>query len=152
MPDAPARSAFAIASATALLSIAADPFGPAETTTIVKGGTVVDGTGAPGKKADLAIRGERIIAVGEIEAKPGDKVIDATGLVVAPGFIDLHNHLRRADRQREHARQSQLPESQGVTTVVTGNCGGGALDVREYLRRHQQARAGTNVVHLDPPG
>ncbi len=144
-------SAFAIASATALLSIAADPPGPAETTTILKGGTVVDGTGAPARKADLAFRGERIVAVGDIEPKPGDRVIDATGLVVAPGFIDLHNH-SDAPIVNENTRDNRNYQSQGVTTVVTGNCGAGALDVAKYFDAINKHGAGTNVIHLIPQG
>ncbi len=117
-------SALAIAPTVALLSFAADAPKPAEVTTILKGGTVVDGTGAPRKKADLAFRGERIVAVGDIEPKPGDKVIDVTGLVVAPGFIDLHNH---SDNPivAEATRDNRNYQAQGVTTVVTGNCGAG---------------------------
>ncbi len=126
-------SALAIAPAVALLSFAADAPRPAEVTTILRGGTVVDGTGAPGKKADLAIRGERIVAVGEIEARPGDRVIDATGLVVAPGFIDLHNH---SDNPivAEATRDNRNYQAQGVTTVVTGNCGAGRSTSRSILK------------------
>ena len=144
-------SAFAIASATALLFIAADPPRPAETTVILKGGTVVDGTGAPARKADLAFRGERIVAVGEIEPKPGDRVIDVSGLVVAPGFIDLHNH-SDAPIVNENTRDNRNYQAQGVTTVVTGNCGAGALDVAKYFETINKHGAGTNVIHLIPQG
>src|SRR4051812_45382593 len=68
---------------------AADP--PA-TAWILKGGTIVDGTGAPGRKADLLIRGQKIAAIGEVRPEPGARVVDISGLVVAPGFIDLHSH------------------------------------------------------------
>src|SRR5215831_12533724 len=63
-----------------------------EADVVLKGGTVVDGTGAPGRRADVAIKGDRIVAVGTFDAAPGAKVIDASGLIVAPGFIDLHTH------------------------------------------------------------
>ncbi len=144
-------SALAIAPAVALLSNAADIPAPAEITTILKGGTVVDGTGAPAAKADLAIRGQRIVAVGAIEPKPDDKVIDVSGLVVAPGFIDLHNH---SDNPivAEATRDNRNYQAQGVTTVVTGNCGAGALDVEKYFENINKHGAGTNVIHLIPQG
>src|SRR5262245_1714672 len=61
---------------------------------VIKGGTVVEGTGAPRRKADVAVRGDRIVAVGtfDIDATAGAKVIDVAGWIVAPGFIDLHTH------------------------------------------------------------
>src|SRR5262245_17515314 len=59
---------------------------------ILRGATLYDGTGRPGRKADLAIKGERIVAVGQVKVGPGARVIDADGLVAAPGFIDLHTH------------------------------------------------------------
>ena len=144
-------SAPAIAAAIALIAFAADAPKPAETTTILKGGTVVDGTGAPARKADLAFKGDRIVAVGDIDPGPNDRVIDAAGLVVAPGFIDLHNH-SDAPIVNEATRDNRNYQSQGVTTVVTGNCGAGALDVEKYFEAINKHGAGTNVIHLIPQG
>jgi N-acyl-D-amino-acid deacylase len=87
---------------------------------VLKGGTVVDGTGAPRLVADVRIQGDRIAAIGaNLETRDAD-VHNATGKIVAPGFIDVHTH----DDQMVLAGPQMLPKiSQGVTTVVIGNCG-----------------------------
>src|SRR5438552_19169740 len=87
---------------------------------VLKGGTVVDGTGAARFVADVRIEGERIAAVGaHLETQDSD-VLGVAGKIVAPGFIDVHTH----DDQILLAAPQMLPKiSQGVTTVVIGNCG-----------------------------
>ncbi len=85
---------------------------------VLTGGTIVDGTGRPGFRADLAIRGERIVAIGANLA--GDTMIDVSGLVVAPGFIDIHTHY---DAQVFWDPAMTPSCFHGVTTVVAGNCG-----------------------------
>jgi N-acyl-D-amino-acid deacylase len=94
--------------------------GFAMTDWILRGGTVVDGTGAPRFRADVAIAGDRISAVGEVSKAQGAREIDIEGLVVAPGFIDVHTH---DDRALFASPEMAAKASQGVTTVVTGNCG-----------------------------
>jgi len=86
---------------------------------VVRNGTVIDGTRAPRFRADLAVTGERISALGPV-AEKGRVEIDASGLVVAPGFIDAHTH---DDRLMLSAPEMAPKVSQGVTTVVAGNCG-----------------------------
>src|SRR5450631_1636501 len=87
---------------------------------LLRGGTVIDGTGAPRFGADVRIEGERIVAVGANLAEDGAVVLDAGGRIVAPGFIDVHTH----DDQVVLSAPQMLPKiSQGVTTVVVGNCG-----------------------------
>lgn len=88
---------------------------------VIRGGTVIDGTGAPGRRADVALRDDRIVAVGEIGPAGGTAVIDATGKVIAPGFIDIHSHSDESVLVNS-ALESTL--HQGVTLVVAGNCGG----------------------------
>jgi len=81
---------------------------------------VIDGTGAPRVRADLGIRGDRIVGMGNLANCTATRVIDATALVAAPGFIDAHTH----DDRLLLSDPAMTPKvSQGVTTVVTGNCG-----------------------------
>ena len=87
---------------------------------LIRGGTVVDGTGAPRVPADVAVRAGRVVAIGAGLTAPAARVIDAAGLVVSPGFIDCHTH---DDTAVTDARRMAPKLLQGVTTVVAGNCG-----------------------------
>ncbi|HEY1795800.1 MAG TPA: D-aminoacylase [Stellaceae bacterium] len=87
---------------------------------ILRNGTVIDGTGAPRLRADVAIVGDRVEAVGTVSKTTGAREVDVSGLVVAPGFIDVHTH---DDRALLATPDMAMKASQGVTTVVTGNCG-----------------------------
>lgn len=95
--------------------------------TLIRGGTVIDGTGAPGRVADVAIRGDSIVAVGSLGRATADSVIDATGLVVAPGFI---NWLSHAGPALLHDGRSQGDIRQGVTLEVFGESSMGPLNPR----------------------
>jgi len=86
---------------------------------VIRGGFIVDGTGAPGRPADLAVAGGRITEVGAVSGR-GAREIDADGLVVAPGFIDPHTHY---DAQLTWDPSASCTSWHGVTTIVTGNCG-----------------------------
>jgi N-acyl-D-amino-acid deacylase len=118
---------------------------------LLRGGTVHDGTGAPGVVGAVAIKGDRIVAVGNFTAGEIGRVIDCTGLYVAPGFIDLHTH---SDNQVTDPllRGSVNYLMQGCTTQVTGNCGSGPTDVAGYYKIIDAGGAGTNVAHLIPQG
>ena len=87
---------------------------------VIKGGDVVDGTGAPARRADVAVDGDRITAVGTVDAGGAGRVIDAEGRLVTPGFVDLHSHL---DAQVGWDPLMSSSCWHGVTSVVMGNCG-----------------------------
>ncbi|WP_299462467.1 D-aminoacylase [uncultured Gimesia sp.] len=118
---------------------------------ILKGATIIDGTGKPGFTGDIAIKNERIVSVGPEITVPADQIIQCRGLTIAPGFIDLHNH---SDRQiiSPLTRANMNFVTQGCTTIVTGNCGSGPVDTGEYYRKIDTTGSGTNVMHLIPQG
>ena len=114
---------------------------------LIRGGTVVDGTGASSRVADVGIRGDRIAFVGDAAAAnvTAARTLDATGLVVAPGFIDPHTHttgdLSSAER---HANLDFL--MQGVTTVVTGNDGSSPLNIGAEVAQWTRDGIGPNAA------
>ena len=124
---------------------------PVDADILLRGGQILDGTGSPATVVDVAIIGDRIVAVGQLTPGKIGETIDCTGLIVAPGFIDLHNH---SDESivADGTRTAENYIRQGCTTIVTGNCGGGAVDVAKYLADIDAHGAGTNIAHLIPHG
>jgi len=98
----------------------------AEFDLVVRGGTLIDGTGAPGRRADVAVQGGRIADVGRIDGR-GTREVDADGALVLPGFVDIHTHY---DGQAMWDSSLTPSAWHGVTTLVMGNCGVGFAPVR----------------------
>src|SRR5258708_28589062 len=94
---------------------------------VIRGGTVVDGTGGPRRKADVGVRDGTIVSVGTID-EAAAHTVDADGALVAPGFVDIHTHYDGQATWDERLRPSS---DHGVTTVVMGNCGVGFAPVRQ---------------------
>ena len=118
---------------------------------LIQGGTIHDGSGKECFVGDVAVKGERIAAVGDLDGVTSTQVIDARGRIVCPGFIDLHTHCDKGVTE-ESLGENLNYLTQGVTTVVTGNCGGGRIDVAAYFDLIEKQGAGTNVIHLVPQG
>lgn len=121
-----------------VISAPAEDFG-----LIIRNGRVCDGTGNPAFFADVTIKDGRIATVGRSVGK-GNSEIDAKGLVVAPGFIDVHTH---ADEVIEMPLAENFIRM-GVTTIVVGNCGGSALDVGKFFREIEATNVSLNVATL----
>jgi len=123
---------------------------------VVHGGMLIDGTDAAPRRADVGVLDGRITAIGEIDREQARRAIDARGLVVAPGFVDLHSHSDRSILEYPAADSRIL---QGYTTEITGNCGGSAAPrgpdsdrpfagVREYLRALDEVRPAVHQALL----
>jgi N-acyl-D-amino-acid deacylase len=111
---------------------------------LITGGTVVDGTGAAERRADVAIADGRVEAVGDLSGRPAARVLDAGGQVVCPGFVDVHTHsdLTLLSNPVAHSKVRQ-----GVTTEVVGNCG---LGVTPVLGDRAALRGAAGYLDLDP--
>lgn len=116
--------------------------------TIIKGGTIVDGTRVPRYKADIGIKNGKIAKIGKLNSSDATKVVDASGLIVAPGFIDLHTHY---DAQLHWDPYCSIGSWHGVTSVTIGNCGFGfaPLHARD-ADRAMLALSRTEAIPLEP--
>ena len=141
---------------------------------LIKNGKVIDGAGNPWYWGDIAVEGDRIAAVAKLPEAKAERVIDAKGLVVVPGFIDAHSH---SDFTTLVYREMESTLMQGITTVAAGQCGSTAAPVNpelrevfekdlnaqlpqgvtlkvtwstfdEYLREEEKAGLGANVAHM----
>jgi N-acyl-D-amino-acid deacylase len=114
---------------------------------LIVNGEVVDGTGAPGIEKAIGVRGGKIAFVGDAAGVTATRVVDAAGLIVAPGFIDPHTHaLEDLLSDDEAERNNDRWLAQGVTTVFVGNDGRGTPDVADLRKRVSDKRIGTNVA------
>ncbi len=135
----------------AILTPAAEP-APKVMDIVIRNVTIHDGAGKPGVKGDIALAGERIVAVGAFDLVGKPKIIDGAGLMAAPGFIDLHTHCDTGSPSLTDpdGRANKCYLMQGVTLAVTGNCGMGPTDVKEFFAKLEKGGVGTNVIHQIP--
>ncbi|MFY9551712.1 MAG: D-aminoacylase, partial [Thermoanaerobaculia bacterium] len=104
-----------------------------------------DGTGAPMEKKDVRVAGDRILEVGPLQPRPGEKVVSGAGLVLAPGFIDVHNHSEEG-LATDPLAETQI--SQGITTLVVGPDGESPWPIADYLEQRRKAPAAVNVMTM----
>jgi N-acyl-D-aspartate/D-glutamate deacylase len=118
---------------------------------LIRGGRVLDGTGNPWYYADVAIRGDRVVAVGDLKDARASRTIDATGLYVAPGFVDVHSHAGPGLATPQLAGATPLL-AEGVTTVMVNPDGGGPSDLARQRATLEGLRPGINVGLMVPHG
>jgi N-acyl-D-amino-acid deacylase len=127
----------------AIAALTASNASAADLDTIIRHGRVVDGTGSPAFFADVGIAEGRIVAIGHI-TNSAKRELDARGLIVAPGFIDLHTHADEVANQPLAENFLRM----GVTTLVVGNCGSSTLNVKKFFREIEDKRVSPNVATL----
>ena len=112
---------------------------------LIRNGRVIDGTGNPWYRADVGVKNGRIAAIGDLAAKSADSTIDAADRVVTPGFIDVHTHVEGAVGLNPMGANYLLD---GVTTIVTGNCGGSRVDLKTWFEKLENSKLGLNLATL----
>lgn len=112
---------------------------------LITNGKIIDGTGNGWFYGDVGIRGGKIVAIGKLANAPTVRTLDASGQIVAPGFIDVHAHIEGNELSNPTANNFVFD---GVTTVVTGNCGGSNLEIPEYFKRLDSIGMSINVATL----
>ena len=143
----PFRPIAAIGLAIAAAVLAASALGargqaPQPSRILIQHALLIDGTGAAARRADVRVSGDRITEVGSLTPIAGERVVDAGGLALAPGFIDTHSH---HDRGLATARDAAAMVTQGVTTIVVGQDGGG-IDLGAMFARLEREPASVNVA------
>ncbi|HEY7368286.1 MAG TPA: D-aminoacylase [Thermoanaerobaculia bacterium] len=140
----PRRLAAAAAALLALLALSAIRCGKPDTL-LIEGALVADGSGEALRAADVRVKGDRIAQIGSLEPERGERVVEGDGLVLAPGFIDMHNHSAGA-LSKDPILSSQI--SQGITTVVLGPDGDSPWPVGEYLAERRASPPAVNVLTM----
>jgi len=111
--------------------------------TVIVRALVLDGTGSPGRRTNVRISGDRIVDVGAAPPAPGDEIVDASGLTLAPGFIDTHSH---GSDQIFDIPDATAATSQGITTIVVGQDGDSPYPLRRFFGRLERRPAAVNVA------
>jgi N-acyl-D-amino-acid deacylase len=112
---------------------------------LIRNGRVLDGMGNPWFRADVGVKDGRIAAVGVLNGATAARTIDAAGRIVAPGFLDIHTHVEGVVEKVPRGDNYLLD---GVTTIVTGNCGGSTVRVAEWFKRLEALGLGLNLATL----
>jgi N-acyl-D-amino-acid deacylase len=112
---------------------------------IIRNGKLIDGSGNNWQYKDVAIQNNKIVAIGNLKSWKANKEIDAKGLVIAPGFIDVHAHIEGGESRNPLASNFIYD---GVTTVITGNCGGSAENLKNYFNTIDSIGTSINVASL----
>jgi N-acyl-D-amino-acid deacylase len=114
---------------------------------LITGAEIIDGSGRPAFRGDLGIRNQRVACIGDLRGAKAPVVIDASGLTVAPGFIDVHTHIERNVPQDDAFLAPNFVR-QGVTTLITGNCGRSFLEIGKFFKRIETNGSQVNVATL----
>lgn len=128
-----------------MLLAAALPLFAADYEILIRNARVIDGSGNPWYTADVGVRAGKIAAIGKLEHATANRVVDAGGRVLAPGFIDVHTHV---ESSVEKIPTADNYVTDGVTTIVTGNCGGSVVNLPEFFDQLEKAGLGINLATL----
>ncbi len=112
---------------------------------LIRNGKIIDGTGNSWYYGDVAVRNGKVVAVGKLDSLRARRVINANGLIVAPGFIDVHTHIEGDERENPEANNFIYD---GVTSVVTGNCGSSQANLKQYFNLLDSLKLSVNVASL----
>ena len=118
--------------------IFAIPLPAADYDVLIRHARVVDGSGNPWFRSDVAVKDGRIAAIGDLQSATATRVIEANQRILAPGFIDVHTHIEGGVEKNPRGDNFLFD---GVTTVITGNCGGSELNLSEWFNKLDKAGA-----------
>src|SRR5689334_18640618 len=128
----------------AILAVFAQASPPSSGSLLIRNARVVDGTGTAPRRVDVQVTGDTISAIGEsLTPRQGERVIDAAGAVLAPGFIDMHSH---ADRGLDEAPDAESQVRQGITTAVVGQDGSSELPIADFYERIARVHPAINYA------
>jgi N-acyl-D-amino-acid deacylase len=139
-----------VAVLSGLATLAASPAAQPPFDLLIRHGQVIDGSGSPAAAADVGIRGGRIVAVGALGDAGATRVVDATGLTVTPGFIDVHSHASTG--LAGELKEGRQLLAQGITTVGLNPDGGGPIDIKTQRATYERQHVGVNVMLYVPHG
>ena len=139
------KKILAVSLITAVISLFTPVYTSEQYDYVIKNGKIVNGTGNPWFVADIGIKGDKIVKIGSLKTNKAGKIIDASGRIVCPGFIDIHSH---AERQILQDPSVHNMITQGNTTIIGGNCGGSVLNLHNFFTEFNKKRASLNMGTL----